>query len=193
MGGTYGNSTGLESEDACTKCDAGKFCNAEGLKAPEAECSAGWYCPVGSNSSQPDGRKCPVGHYCGGGSSDPTPCPTGTYSNQLGLSTQGQCTGCPAGSYCEGVGKSAPTGVCLAGWYCTGSASTPTQHETLAGYFTLNGSSSAEPCSSGTYQPHRRSSSCMNCPQGYYCNETALSSYETRICPRGHYCPVGTA
>ena len=191
--GTYSNSTSLENVDACTPCDAGKFCNSRGLTEPVDFCSAGWYCPVGSNSSQPYGRKCPVGYYCGIGSPDPLPCPAGTYSNILGISSVGECTNCTEGSYCEGVGNSEPDGLCSAGWYCPPGSSSPTQFEASAGHFALSGSSSQSACETGTYQPHKRSSSCIQCPVGYYCNETGLSSYETRICPRGHYCPLGTS
>ena len=51
--GRYGNTTGLEAEDSCHICDAGRFCSATGLSRPDGSCTAGYYCPEGTLLSWP--------------------------------------------------------------------------------------------------------------------------------------------
>lgn len=43
------------------------------------------------------------------------PCPSGTYSNELGISSVGQCIPCPSGLYCGSFGLSTPIGDCSPG------------------------------------------------------------------------------
>ena len=46
------------------------------------------------------------------------PCPRGTYSNNTGLSTIGQCIDCDGGHYCGTLNALQPTGPCAGGYYC---------------------------------------------------------------------------
>jgi len=43
--GTYGAAQGLPAESSCTDCPAGRACLNVSLSAPNAICSAGYYCP----------------------------------------------------------------------------------------------------------------------------------------------------
>lgn len=46
---------------------------------------------------------CPLGHYCPEGTGhNPIPCPSGTYSDVLGLGAESECTKCDPGMYCQG-------------------------------------------------------------------------------------------
>ena len=49
------------------------------------------------------------------GTSDPEPCPVGTYSNQTGLEASANCVTCDAGSYCQDPGIIEPTDHCTPG------------------------------------------------------------------------------
>lgn len=51
------------------------------------------------------------------------------------------------------------------------------------------------PCGPGTYNSRNGSKSaqeCINCPPGYYCQNSGLSDYSSYQCPAGYYCPEAT-
>lgn len=107
-----------------------------------------------SNISTGVGGPCPVGHYCPEGTSLPSPCPLGTFSNRyritgsnghtiplwvneqinrfffclysLYVTKKSGCTVCPAGQFCGSVGLSRPSGPCREGFYCPAGASSST-------------------------------------------------------------------
>ena len=79
--GTFNPYFGLNSTDQCTPCTPGQFCGAEGLNETSGPCEPGYYCPAGQNTSRPDSYPCSVAHYCPLNSTDPIPCPDGTYMN----------------------------------------------------------------------------------------------------------------
>ena len=86
---------------------------------------SGYYCISGASKSTPQdgltGDICPTGHYCPEGSSQPEPCPAGTYLNITGQDAEMDCISCPLGEYCPGEGRSLPAGLCDPGFYCPGS------------------------------------------------------------------------
>ncbi|XP_041098352.1 SCO-spondin [Polyodon spathula] len=163
--GSVSGAAGLQSELGCSPCPPGFHCNRTGLTAPTGPCTAGYYCSHGSKESSPVnqtfGDVCPRGHYCPEGSSQPVPCPAGTYQPATHRVEQRHCLPCPPGAYCSSEGSGQETGLCLAGYYCTGGAVTPTplggptEHSRLidvfcklrtpANIFCMNGS-----CSNGT-------------------------------------------
>ena len=51
--GTYGPDTHYSSEDNCTSCTAGWYCETAGLDTPTGECRAGYYCTGGASSPTP--------------------------------------------------------------------------------------------------------------------------------------------
>ena len=67
-------------------------------------------CPAGSyqNASHAhDCKRCPHGHFCPEGSSEPRPCTGGTYGSRAGQHAQDECTLCPIGSFCR-MGSETP-------------------------------------------------------------------------------------
>lgn len=60
---------------------AGYYCSGYGLIEPTANCSGGYYCPGGQNTSTPTEYQCSPGHYCPIGSDDEVPCTSGEYQD----------------------------------------------------------------------------------------------------------------
>ncbi|XP_037124178.1 signal peptide, CUB and EGF-like domain-containing protein 1 [Syngnathus acus] len=104
------------------------------------------------------------------GSTSPTPCPDGTFTNTTGAEA---CRDCPPGSYCLSGEAIQP---CPLGHYC------------LEG-----GVEGILPCPPGTYNPHLGFSQveqCLICPAGFYCDDWGLSE-PTGPCQAGYYCIAG--
>ena len=51
------------------------------------------------------GYECPAGFYCPAGTEIELPCPLGTFSQALQLSSVGQCTNCPEDTYSDTTGS----------------------------------------------------------------------------------------
>ena len=169
--GTYNPDTGSTSDSACQQCDAGWYCDELAMTTHDKgtnKCAPGFYCQAGSITPKPKDTICPVGNECPEGSSAPTPCPEGTYSNVEGLES---CISCPPGFYCDG-GTDQPV-KCPAGYFCTGGKS----------------SSTKEQCGLNTYNKFEGQSTCTNCPVGFKCDSLGMTS--PVICPAGYYCPGG--
>ena len=92
--GTFNPYYGLNHTDQCTPCTAGEYCDREGLNETVGPCEPSYYCPSGQNSSRPEEYACTIGHYCPINSSEPLPCPEGTYMNHTHAEI---CYVCPAG------------------------------------------------------------------------------------------------
>ncbi|XP_015775926.1 PREDICTED: sushi, von Willebrand factor type A, EGF and pentraxin domain-containing protein 1-like, partial [Acropora digitifera] len=130
-----------------TPCDGGKFCDITGLSKPKGNCSAGYFCKLKAISSTPSdetGGKCPSGHYCPKGSTDPTPCNPGTYYGGDGATSASACVPCTNGSFCNSSGLAAPDGQCAAGYYCPAgqSVGTPSSFVCPLGHKCIVGSGS---------------------------------------------------
>lgn len=93
------------------------------------ECQEGYYCRLGAFTPTPTdgdtGEECPEGHYCVSGTVAPESCPSGTFSNSLGLTIIDNCTDCTPGMFCNGTALTAPSGDCWPRYYCSGKAEHP--------------------------------------------------------------------
>ncbi|KAM6933259.1 uncharacterized protein FYW49_001626 [Xenentodon cancila] len=217
--GYYNPEPMTQSLDSCLPCPPGHYCEKERLTKASGKCKAGWFCVSAAWNSQPfdldnytnanclcpatsTGGRCQVGFFCPLGSSEPIPCPPGTFCNISGLALPvGPCS---PGFYCiGGATGSRPTdgetgNVCPPGTYCgywcppgqTVATALPCPH----GHFCPEGSSAPEPCPSGMYQDRDKQPSCMVCEAGYYCDMrlSQANGSSIRPCPKGHYCPAGT-
>lgn len=82
--------TGKYEENHCDPCTTGYACDSVGLPDAVTQCSAGHYCTLGSNMTDPIGQTfgdlCPPGYYCPEGTGDYQhfPCANGTYSAYTG-------------------------------------------------------------------------------------------------------------
>ena len=171
--GTYFDGLGADAESDCKPCLPGQYCEGTGNEVPDGDCTAGYYCPGGDNSTTPT-TECAAGQYCPAGSSMATSCPAGTYSDTARASS---CTTCPAGKYCP-LGTSSIAGTnqdCPVGAYCP--SGTKADDEFL--------------CPAGTFVSTTASASvsdCGNCTAGYACENPGVSDPTTAPCDAGFYC-----
>jgi len=205
--GTFSNRSHLVNVTGCFGCSPGYFCNQTGLTAPAGLCTSGYYCGGSSSTPVPDARTtyylgntcfnrqnpalndvCPPGHYCSKGSSSPTACPPGTYSNSTQRNSVSQCNSCNPGYYCDLSGQTRSWKLCTAGFFCPGGDSVPTHNCTLGHYCTA-GVAQPIPCPVGTYQDQVGQVQCKTCVAGFYC---ATGVVRPTPCPQGYYCPAGT-
>ncbi|XP_043430321.1 uncharacterized protein LOC122480225 [Prionailurus bengalensis] len=82
--GTFSPNPGQDETTDCVPCPAGKACTQAGLTQPDAECTPGYVCPVGSSSPNAPTHACPPG----------------TFSSRNNLSDLSQCEVCPSGVAC---------------------------------------------------------------------------------------------
>ncbi|XP_077985306.1 uncharacterized protein LOC144439946 [Glandiceps talaboti] len=201
--GTYSNVTGLSSSNQCTPCEPGMYCQGEGNIEPNGECSPGYYCTRSAYNSTPSdgttGNICPAGKYCESGSITGVGCPIGTFSNQLGLQSDSECSDCTPGYYCGQSGLTKESGLCWAGFYCTSGAEDPAPvlqtygDVCFAGYYCPNGTDYPNPCPAGTFlytDGMGDINDCTPCSAGYYC-ESAGQTNVTGPCQEGFYCIRG--
>ncbi|XP_035857407.1 zonadhesin-like [Sander lucioperca] len=194
--GYYNPEPMTQSLDSCLPCPPGHYCEKERLTKVSGKCKAGWFCVSAAWNSQPfdldnytnanclcpatsTGGRCQVGFYCPLGSSEPVPCPPGTFCNISGLAL--------------------PMGPCFPGYYCVGGATEarPTDGETGSicppGAYCVEGSGVPELCPAGTFSsvPGLVSEAgCQPCTAGFYCGGAGLRA-PTGPCSQGYWCPPG--
>ena len=193
VAGKYGNasiSRASSANEACIKCDEGKYVAAYGAAA----CAA-----------------CPIGHVCTdayvlaadltlqpvpptGAIPLPTACPRGTYNPSEGAAEPAACLLCATGRYRNSSGgtKASSCDPCLPGYFAS-----------TAGAFLCDA------CGPSTYQPAAASARCEQCPAGYFSSTEAATACESCRegtfgeangagsrcvdCPRGTYNPMNTS
>nr|KAF6427833.1 hypothetical protein HJG63_008321 [Rousettus aegyptiacus] len=217
--GYYNPDQLIQSLDGCLPCPPGHYCGQENLTQVSGPCDAGWFCVSAAWTARPfdldnytsanclcpataTGGKCPAGSFCPQGSSEPTPCPPGTF--------------------CATSGLAAPSGPCQAGYFCAEGAASPAPEDGLTGApcppGTFCSAASHRPalCPPGTFSSlpaQTVPSVCQACPRGFYCKEAGLQApsgqcpagyycdssagpiqdFSLYPCPQGYYCPLATA
>ncbi|XP_037124116.1 zonadhesin [Syngnathus acus] len=156
---------------------------------------------VGNMSGIHTPMLCPKGHYCPPGSTSGVPCPAGTFSDHMGLSTEQGCELCPPGAYCASSGLEAPSGFCSPGYLCIHRSVSPqpedgpTGGRCPAGFYCPEGTSIMLACPVGTFSTIEGATSveeCQLCLAGHYCARAGLSS-PSGPCKPGFYCTEGSA
>lgn len=136
--GTYNPTEQGTNISSCIPCDAGKYCSASQLTAPEGNCTEGYYCPGGDINTR--SIPCDPGYQCPEGSLAPEPCSSGYYQD---FNASRDCKLCPAGYVCNAT--LAPV-------------SNPYQYECPQGYYCEDGTQFGEqsPCPKGKFNlsPH---------------------------------------
>ncbi|CAG9331890.1 unnamed protein product [Blepharisma stoltei] len=198
--GTVGLSEGLTSSSACTDCPTGSYCSTPGLLVPDGSCTQGYSCDSGSSSSTPTGSDCTAGGYCEPGFPAKRNCPPGSYNPNEGAKDVSWCLPCTAGYYCLGSESDISTNLCAAGYYCPTGSFWSKQNITPSGSYTTSGQYTYTQCALPQYNPIYAQSTCIDCPQGFYCNANGMT--DPIVCPVGSYCitnqsyytqcPIGT-
>ncbi|XP_056298043.1 multiple epidermal growth factor-like domains protein 10 [Pseudoliparis swirei] len=128
--GAFSGQMGSSNQSGCELCPPGRYCASSGLAAPTGVCSPGYLCIHGSLSARPEegpaGGRCSAGSYCPGGTNYMVPCPAGTFSSIHGAVSIEVCQSCLPGHYCSEAGLSSPSGPCNPGFYCTEGSRTAT-------------------------------------------------------------------
>ena len=182
----------------CTLCPAGLYGATYGLNssACSGNCTAGWYCPIGSSNTTQ--IVCPAGQYSVTGSSVCTLCAAGQYGNTTGLPTAA-CSGpCNAGTYGGSLGLtiSSCNGSCAAGYYCPPGSTRVNQTACPLGQYSLGGAGNCTLCDAGRYGSSQALSTtnCSGlCAAGYYGATPGLNvSTCSGPCAPGYICSNGS-
>ncbi|GMF22634.1 unnamed protein product [Phytophthora lilii] len=177
-------------------CDAGAYCSSTNTDAA-LPCNEGFYCVQGSYTATPTGQNnslgmigdvCTRGHYCPQGTSNPIPCPPGTYSETTQNVNASYCLPCTRGFTCSTSGIVTPYEKCPPGFLCTGGESTATK-QCPKGFECPGGSFEPISCPAGTFADVTGLAQCKLCPERYYCEIGSITPVE---CPQGYYCPLQT-
>jgi len=211
--GTYLPTAQGRNISDCISCPPGYYCNSTGLVSPTDLCNPGYFCANQAYLPNPidgvTGNICPPGFYCPPGSSAPTRCLAGTYTDSHGNS---QCLVCPAGYFCDGV-TTDTLQICPKGHYClqgTREQPLPCDIGTFSNVTGLKAGNECSACSPGSYCDVLGLLSPTNlCKQGFYCTSGSINAFgqlktlntvgctagytaNSSYCPPGHYCPDGT-
>lgn len=188
-GGTFSNNVGVAEVIGCKPCAAGTF-SKEGARA----------CEVSGVGRYQD-RK---------GMETFKKCPSGTFTNLLGLSAMDQCIDCPKVTF-SGTGarlcRSCPVGTyqhrtgstrciaCPSGTFSSraGIISRGAFKPCAKGTRSYSGSSTCSPCGSGTYGDRVGLALFKYCPSGTF-NEVkgAKKRGASKPCPKGSYSSEGS-
>jgi hypothetical protein len=182
--GTYGSTSGLQSNSCSGPCAAGYTCPEGSTNNSVSRCPEGYYCAIGSGTP----KICERGGYCPVMSGAPTLCPARSYNNSTGGKSVMDCAVCPAGKTCD-VGTSTPLD-CPIGHYCVaGENKEPCPAGT---YCDDTGLSEPKSCPAGTYNPNTGSSKitdCLPCTAGTWSASQGEVGSCSQTCPAGSYCP----
>jgi IPT/TIG domain. len=201
----------------CSDCPVGHFCSGYGrvdpalclpgfvcsesrLESPNLRCPPGFYCPPGTQTSDPFRNDTTLRPYpCHPGSY----CPGGVGFDTIVEGNISHAQPCSAGFYCEAASTSAKgTGICPPSFVCPKGTATPIP--TQKGFYAKHpGTVMASKCLPGFYAPTIESSECLPCPPGTSCESEGQTVAD--ICPPGTYrnlltkdgipclsCPAGT-
>ena len=139
--------------------------------------------PQVANAQSYTCKACAAGTY-GGDGKVCTPCPAGTASNKIGVSS---CPACSAGTYTSGSSTGNTTCTrCEAGYSCTGKNN---HDKCSAGTYATGGASSCTNCPAGQYNTAAGASGCTTCEAGYRC--TGKNNHDK--CSAGTYATGGAS
>ena len=196
--GTFGRKEGLKHIDQCSICPSGMYCDVEGATNATGFCAEGYYCKKGAKSKNPTegphANICTQGNYCPVGTGHPVPCPIGTYSNRIGLSSVDECSPCDAGKFCNDSGLTEPTDLCDAGWFCPESSTHSKTNLCSQGAYCPKGTDQELLCPPGTFSEILgliSEDQCEICPSGYFCDQHGQTSPSGTCSPR-FFCPEGS-
>ena len=165
--GTFGNQTGMTTQDQCHPCPIGHFC-VRGADQP-AQCPNGAFGAEQRLESAQCSGPCSKGHYCPSGSTSNTqqPCPASTYNSARGGTDADACQPCSPGTVAPSTGTASCI-KCSAGTFQDEPGKT-TCLGCPGGHTCSEGASVAILCAAGTYRIASGGFECIACANGTYC------------------------
>ncbi|GLD57311.1 zonadhesin-like isoform X1 [Lates japonicus] len=93
------NTSGLRGSknSCCSVCEGGTYRPYLSPIPQCLPCPPGYFCPPGTDYYK--SNTCPIGYVCPMGSTEPIPCPPGSYGNLTHAEKMGDCHTCPAGTF----------------------------------------------------------------------------------------------
>lgn len=190
-------------------CDAGYLCDTEGTIKRWKPCIGGFYCKEGAYLNIKDKKNYGVS----ANTAQPMACPENTYCLSgvyiQVVNTDDKYTPQPCHGFCP-IGSDNPIGEpdCVAGEFCPNSKTCDDSMDYMLlakkdenckctnlickcsrGYFCGAKLFTPVTCEKGTYQPNVGMSSCLECPEGYYCPWSEYQAPHAKIpCEPGNYC-----
>ena len=176
LGGVSSNETNEEDFNAPQPCPLGQYC-LEASTSPfgYGRCPPGHYCPKGTSDPIP----APAGYFCKGeGNSQASPCMPGSFSRFNPVNGTDECELCPGGYTCENEGTYLP-------------------RPCVPGYFrTYNSTVACELCNEGSWNPYYANpaeSLCLPCPPGRVCGSKGMFNLsQSTACQSGYICDWNT-
>jgi hypothetical protein len=89
-----------EKVEDCDPCDKGYYCPYKGQSSSTLPLFAGYHGGDEDSHKIPNPYSCPQGFYCPEGSVDMVPCPDGSWTPDIGASSEGDCIPCQRGFFC---------------------------------------------------------------------------------------------
>ena len=168
-------------------------------------CAAGQYGRAHNLTVERCTGPCPEGHFCVAGTTDPEPCPTGTWMPFTGAVSNASCLPCRPGQYQDREGQlncvacppgslssdpgSATCELCPPGGYCeaAGAATSMVWNACPAGTYNANrgadSSAACTPCPHGTSQPKPGATSSRECKVCSAGTSIKFASQQCLPCP----------
>jgi len=194
-----GTFNGMVSQSFCTECPIGYICpgygrigpsicspgfvcSKLGLDSPNQRCPPGFYCPSGTQTSDPFRNDTTLRPYpCGAGSY----CPGNVGYDEVKENDFLYAQPCSEGFFCELASTNAKgSGLCPRGFTCSKGTALP--RPTPKGNFAeLLGTVRAAKCLPGTYAPTIQTQKCYPCAPGTYCDKEEM--FEPSVCRPGTY------
>ncbi|XP_067364271.1 uncharacterized protein si:ch211-286b4.4 [Channa argus] len=93
------NTSGLRASknSCCSVCEGGTYRTYLSLIPQCLSCPPGYFCPPGTAHYKI--KICPLGYVCPMGSTQPVPCPPGSFGNLTQAGKMSDCHPCPAGTF----------------------------------------------------------------------------------------------
>lgn len=82
------------------------------------------------------------------------------------------------------MGLTSPGSPCASGYFCPDGSDQKEAEPCPAGHECPAGSSAAQACNPGEYQSNEMQFECETCPEGYYCDQSGMTT--PTICPQGY-------
>ena len=204
--GTFNEQENSVSQDACTLCEEGFYCDQ--IASPDkTECDSGFHCIAGSYTARPGcsdknagrGEVCPIGFVCENGLINK--CNARQMCSKYGEIAATELLVCPEGYFCP-EGTTVELTLIESQLNLTGLINGPTLcNQENTGVYCPSNSSEPTKCpvgewftSTGSVDSGISDHTCIPCPDGRACTVTGIYDPDDAVnCSPGYYCRQGNS